>query len=57
MDSVADQLFDGRRFPALTVVDNYSRKCLVIYADQSVNEEDIIDKCEPIRARWKRIQK
>ena len=27
MDFVADQLFDGRRFRALTVVDNYSRKC------------------------------
>jgi putative transposase len=28
MDFVADALFDGRRFRALTVVDNYSRHCL-----------------------------
>ena len=37
MDFVADQLFDGRRFRALTVVDNYSRTCLAIHAGQSVS--------------------
>jgi putative transposase len=26
MDFISDQLFDGRRFRALTIVDNYSRK-------------------------------
>jgi putative transposase len=30
MDFVCDQLFDGRRFRALTLVDNYSRECLEI---------------------------
>lgn len=42
MDFVADQLFDGRRFRALTLVDNYSRKCLCIHADQSIKGEDVV---------------
>jgi putative transposase len=41
MDFVADALFDGRRFRALTVVDNYSRKCLAIHADQSIKGSDV----------------
>ena len=30
MDFVADQLFDGRKFRSLTIVGNFSRKCLAI---------------------------
>ena len=41
MDFVADQLFDGRRFRALTIVDNFSRKCLAIYADSSIKGDDV----------------
>jgi putative transposase len=41
MDFVADQLFDRRRFRALTVVDNFSRKCLAIHADSSIKGEDV----------------
>ena len=42
MDFVADQLFDRRRFRALTVVDNYSHKCLAIHAGQSIKGDDVI---------------
>ena len=42
MDFVADQLFDGRRFRALTVVDNYSRQCPLIYVGQSIKGEDVV---------------
>jgi putative transposase len=28
MDFMSDALFDGKRFRLLTLVDNYSRKCL-----------------------------
>lgn len=31
MDFVADNLFDGRKLRALTVVDQYSRECLAIH--------------------------
>ncbi len=42
MDFVCDQLFDGRRFRALTVVDNFSRKCLGIYPGKSIKGEDVV---------------
>ena len=41
MDFVADQLFDGRKFRALTIVDNYTRKCLAIHVGQSIKGEDV----------------
>lgn len=41
MDFVCDSLFDGRRFRALTIVDNYSRECLAIEAGQSIKGEDV----------------
>jgi len=43
MDFVMDQLFDGRKFRALTVVDNFSRKCLSIHAGQSLKGSDVVD--------------
>lgn len=42
MDFVTDQLYDGSRFRALTVVDNYSRKCLAIYAGKSLKGSDVV---------------
>lgn len=36
MDFVADQLFDGRRFRVLTVVDKFSRECVLMEADFSL---------------------
>ncbi|PAU94390.1 hypothetical protein CK503_06200 [Aliifodinibius salipaludis] len=51
MDFVADQLFDGRRFRALTVVDNFSRSCLSIHADQSIKGTDVTGIMERISRR------
>jgi len=48
MDFVSDQLFDGRRFRALTIVDNYSRKCLAIYPQQSIKGSDVVQVKEKI---------
>jgi putative transposase len=42
MDFVADSLFNGRRFRALTVVDNWSRECLAIRVDQAMKGEDVV---------------
>ena len=39
MDFVSDQLCDGRRFRALTVVDIYTRESLAIEAGQSLREK------------------
>lgn len=41
MDFVADSLFDGRRFRALTIVDNYSHECLAIEAGQSITGAEV----------------
>jgi putative transposase len=42
LDFIADQLVDGRRFRALTVVDIYTRESLAIEAGQSLNGEDVV---------------
>ena len=42
MDFVVDSLFDGRRFRALTIVDNFSRECLAIEAGQSIKGQDVV---------------
>jgi putative transposase len=42
LDFVADQLADGRRFRALTVVDVYTRECLAIEAGQSLKGENVV---------------
>jgi len=48
MDFVTDQLFDGRRFRALTIVDNYSRKCLAIHPHQSIKGSDVVQVIEQL---------
>lgn len=49
MDFVADALFDGRRFRALTIVDNYSRECLEIEIGQSLKGEDVVRVMERLK--------
>jgi putative transposase len=49
MDFVADQLFDGRRFRALTLVDNFGRECLEIEVGQSLKGLDVVDVMERIK--------
>ncbi len=41
MDFVADQLFDGRKFKALTLMDKFSRYCLTIRIGQSIKSIDV----------------
>ena len=41
MNFVSDQLFNSSRFRALTIVDNYSRKCLTIHSEKSIKENDV----------------
>lgn len=43
MDFVSDALFNGRRFRALTIVDDFSRECLGIFVDQSIKGKDVAD--------------
>lgn len=48
MDFVSDQLFEGSRFRALTVVDNYSRRCLAIKAGKSLKGCDVVEIMQEI---------
>ena len=41
MDFVTDRMEDGRAFRILTVVDNFSRECLGLYADRSMSGEKV----------------
>lgn len=59
MDFASDSLFDGRRFRALTVVDNFSRECLWIGPDQNIRGEqvaEILDHLKVIRGVPKLIR-
>lgn len=42
MDFVSDALFNGRRFRALTVVDNFTKQCLIIKVGQQLTGEDVV---------------
>ena len=42
LDFVADQLVDGRRFRALTVIDVYTRECVAIEVGQSLRGEHVV---------------
>lgn len=50
MDFVADQLFDGRKIRALTVVDNFSRQCVEIHVGQSLKGEDVVAMMERLKS-------
>jgi len=42
LDFVADQLADGRRFRALTILDVFTRESLLVEAGQSLKGEDVV---------------
>ncbi len=41
MDFVSDALYDGKRFRALTVIDNFTRESLAIAVDNSIRGEQV----------------
>jgi putative transposase len=49
MDFVSDGLFDGCKFRALTIVDNYSRECLAIHIGKSLKGADVVNVLEQLR--------
>ena len=49
MDFVADQLADGRRFRALTVLDLFTRECLAIDVGQGLSGRDVVATLEHLR--------
>lgn len=51
MDFMADQLFDGRRFRLLTLVDNFSRESLAIRAGVSLRGTDVVKALEDVKKK------
>jgi putative transposase len=51
MDFVADMLLDGRRFKALTVVDNYSRYSQIIAPDFTLTGMKVVAALERVAKR------
>ena len=51
LDFVADQLADGRRFRALTVLDVYTRESLAIEVGQRLQGEDVVSALNQIRQK------
>jgi len=49
MDFVADQLVDGRRFRALTVIDLFTRECLAIHIGRGLGGHDVAATLERLR--------
>lgn len=49
MDFVTDSLFNGHRFRSLTVVDNFSRECLVIEVGQHISGADVVGVMESLK--------
>lgn len=51
MDFVSDQLQDGHRFRALTVVDVFTRESLAIHAGRGLGAQDVVSVLRRIAAR------
>ena len=52
---MADQLFNGRCFRALTIVDNYSRTYPGIHIDTSIKGTDVAQVVEQVYQRYTTI--
>jgi len=49
MDFMSDQLFDGRRFRLLTIVDDFTRESLAIDVDSRLNGDDVAGVLDGIK--------
>ncbi len=49
MDFVSDNLFNGKRIRALTIVDNFSRECLAIHVGEAIRGEEVAGVLESLR--------
>lgn len=55
MDFVADNLFNGKRIRALTIVDNFSRECLAIHVEQAIKGEQVVNVLDELRILYHRV--
>ena len=51
MDFVSDQLTNGQRFRALTIVDVFSREALAIKVGRQLRAENVVEVCNELVAK------
>ena len=51
MDFLSNQLYNGKRFRALTVLDTFNRESLAIYVNKSIKGEQVCDELEKLKCR------
>ena len=51
MDFVSDQLYNGKKFRSLTLIDTYTRECLAIYPEQSIKGEQVATVLESLKTK------
>lgn len=51
LDFISDAFRDGRRFRVLTVVDDFTRKCLALVADTSLSGAKVARKLDAVVSR------
>lgn len=49
MDFVSDQLYNGKRFRVLTLIDTYSRECLATFVEKSIKGEQVAEVLNGVR--------
>lgn len=52
---MSDNLFNGPRFRAQTIVDNFSRECLANHAGKSLKGDDVVSVMEALCVLDKRL--
>lgn len=55
MDFVSDELFNGRRIRALTIVDNFSRECLRIHVGRSIRGREVAEVLSHLKTHRGRL--
>lgn len=53
MDFVSDQLYNGKRFRALTIIDTFTRECVDIYADKGITGDKVVEVLDKISKKRK----
>lgn len=57
MDFVSDQLFDGKRFRTLTLVDKFTRECLATHVGQSIKGSDVAAVLDALAASGRKPER
>ena len=55
MDFVSDALFNGKKFRALTLVDNHTRECLAIAVGQSLTGSCVVEALSDVIASGRQL--